>query len=184
MIHRCGSRITGRLVLIALLFCRGFSFAQGQLALSAEGQSLLRAAIISDRSDLRWPDFSDYSKHVQKFYSFNGGSLWWVKAGEPTPQARQVIALLLKAGQKGLSADDYDGSRWSDRLAKLKPVTTRPAEADAVKFDLALTVCLMRYISDLHLGKVNPRDFAFALDEESRKYDLAEFRRIAPRFTA
>ena len=175
MIHRCGSRITGRLVLIALLFCRGFSFAQGQLALSAEGQSLLRAAIISDRSDLRWPDFSDYSKHVQKFYSFNGGSLWWVKAGEPTPQARQVIALLLKAGQKGLSADDYDGSRWSDRLAKLKPVTTRPAEADAVKFDLALTVCLMRYISDLHLGKVNPRDFAFALDEESRKYDLAEF---------
>jgi len=175
LIHRCGSRITGRLVLIALLFCRGFSFAQGQLALSAEGQSLLRAAIISDRSDLRWPDFSDYSKHVQKFYSFNGGSLWWVKAGEPTPQARQVIALLLKAGQKGLSADDYDGSRWSDRLAKLKPVTTRPAEADAVKFDLALTVCLMRYISDLHLGKVNPRDFAFALDEESRKYDLAEF---------
>jgi murein L,D-transpeptidase YcbB/YkuD len=33
----------------------------------------------------------------------------------------------------------------------------------------------MRYISDLHIGKVNPKHFAFALDDESRKYDLAEF---------
>ena len=94
---------------------------------------------------------------------------------EPTPQARQVIALMLQADQKGLSADDYDGSRWNDRLAKLKPATRQPTEADAVKFDLALTVCAMRYISDLHIGKVNPKHFAFALDDESKKYDLAEF---------
>lgn len=44
-----------------------------------------------------------------------------------------------------------------------------------MRFDLALTVCAMRYISDLHIGKVNPKHFAFALDKESRKYDLAEF---------
>ena len=56
---------------------------------------------------------------------------------EPTPQARQVIALMLQAGQKGLSADDYDGSRWSDRLARLKPATRQPAETNAVKFDFA-----------------------------------------------
>ena len=124
---------------------------------------------------MRWPDFSDYSKHVKKFYEFNGNSLWWVKGMEPTAQARQVIALMLQADQKGLSADDYDASRWSDRLARLKPATRQPAEADAVKFDLALTVCAMRYISDLHIGKVNPKHFAFALDDESKKYDLAEF---------
>ena len=39
----------------------------------------------------------------------------------------------------------------------LKPSTRNPAEANAVKFDLALTVCAMRYISDLHIGKVNPK---------------------------
>ena len=33
----------------------------------------------------------------------------------------------------------------------------------------------MRYISDLHIGKVNPKHLAFAFDEESKKYDLAEF---------
>src|ERR1035438_2573336 len=58
--------------------------------LSTEGQALLRATIGSGDSDLRWPDFSDYSKHVKEFYEFNGNSLWWVKDSEPTPQAQQV----------------------------------------------------------------------------------------------
>ena len=153
------------------------SGAQAQVALSPEGQGWLRTAISSGSADLlRWPNFSDYTKHVQKFYEFNGNSLWWVRGMEPTPQARQVIAVLLQASQKAkLSADDYDGSRWSDRLAKLKPAARQPAEADAVSFDLALTVCAMRYISDLHIGRVNPKHFAFAFDEESKKYELPEF---------
>jgi L,D-transpeptidase YcbB len=150
------------------------SVAQAQ-TLSPEGQAWLRTTIASGHSDLRWPDFSDYSKHVKKFYDFNGNFLWWVKGLEPTPQARQVIAVMQQADQKGLSAGDYDAALWNDRLAKLKPATRQLVEADALKFDLALTVCLMRYISDLHIGKVNPKHFAFALDEEPRKYDLAEF---------
>lgn len=166
-----------RLVPIALLCAAALSVSavQAQNALSAEGQAWLRTAIASGHSDLRWPDFSDYSKHLKKFYDFNGDSLWWVRGMEPTPQARQVIALLLEADQKGLSAGDYDGDMWSGRLAKLKPATRQPVEADALKFDLDLTVCVMRYISDLHIGKVNPKHFAFALDEEPRKYDLPEF---------
>ncbi len=185
-----GYRLSAPLVLIALFCgcgCGSVDSAQAQPApssttrgraedLSPEGQTWLRAAISrGSLPDLRWQDFSDYSKYVKNFYEFNGDSLWWVKGMEPTAQAQQVIAVLLKADQKGLSAEDYDGSRWNDRLAKLKPATRQPTEADAVKFDLALTVCAMRYISDLHIGKVNPRHFAFALDDESKKYDLAEF---------
>jgi L,D-transpeptidase YcbB len=161
--------------LLAVLFL--IASAQGA-ELSSDGQSWLRTTITAGNlPDLRWPDFSDYSKHLKKFYDFNGNSLWWVQGMEPTAQARQAIALLLQADQKGLSAEDYDGPRWNNRLATLKPATGQPSEADALKFDLALTVCIMRYISDLHIGKVNPKHFAFAFDEESRKYDLAEFLR-------
>lgn len=53
--------------------------------------------------------------------------------------------------------------------------SNQPMEMDAAKFDLALTICAMRYISDLHIGKVNPKRMEFAFDEESKKYDLAEF---------
>jgi len=185
-----GSRLSAPLLLIALFCgsgCGSASSAESQLAtsstagasapeLSSEGQAWLGATISRGSfSDLRWPNFSDYSMYVKKFYDFNGDSLWWVKGMEPTAQARQVIALFLKADQKGLSAEDYDGSRWNDRLAKLKPATRQPTEADAVKFDLALTVCAMRYISDLHIGKVYPNYLAFALDDESKRYDLAKF---------
>jgi L,D-transpeptidase YcbB len=185
-ITRRGPRLSVHFALI-LLFLVSFgtnpakaqvtaSSRLGASELSAEDQAWLGGTISSGNfADLRWPDFSDYREHVRKFYEFNGYSSWWVKGMEPTPQARQVIALLLQAGQKGLSAEDYDGSRWSGRLATLKPATQRPTEQDAVKFDLALTVCTMRYISDLHIGKVNPRHFAFALDNTSRKYDLPEF---------
>ena len=76
-----GSRLSASMALITL-FCglepNSASSAQVQLAtpsstgaraqeLRSEGQAWLRAAIGSGRfDDLRWPDFSDYSKHVQK----------------------------------------------------------------------------------------------------------------------
>jgi murein L,D-transpeptidase YcbB/YkuD len=144
--------------------------------LSPEGQASLRAIIqAGNLPDLRWPDFSDYGKHVQKFYDSYAYSLPWVRGMEPTAQAREAIAVLLKADQKGLSAEDYDGPRWNERLGKLKPAAPQPSEADAVRFDAALTVCVMRYVSDLHIGKVNPKHFDFGLDVEAKKYDLPAF---------
>jgi murein L,D-transpeptidase YcbB/YkuD len=63
------------------------------------------------------------------------------------PRAPEIVAILQDAESKGLNPEDYDGPRWSDRLAK-------PGEP--LRFDLALTVCVMRYVSDLHNGRVNP----------------------------
>ena len=144
--------------------------------LSAEGQASLRAITQAGKfSDLRWPDFSDYQPAVQKFYDSYGGALPWVRGMQPTPQAQQFIASFLTADQKGLSAEDYDGPRWNDRLAKLKPAASNPSEADAVRFDAALTVCVMRYISDLHIGKVNPKHFDYGFNVDVKKYDLPDF---------
>ena len=144
--------------------------------ITSDAQMWLRTAIQEGSfSGLRWPDFSDYREYVNNFYELNGYSPWWVRGQEPTPQARQLIVLFLHSEQKGLSPDDYDGPRWQERVARLTPVAQHPTESDAVKFDLALTVCAMRYISDLHIGKVNPKRVAFFLKDESKKYDLAEF---------
>jgi len=144
--------------------------------LSSDGQASLRSIIQSGNlSELRWPDFSDYNKHVQKFYESYGYSLPWIRGMQPTEQAQQVISILMKAEQKGLAAEDYDGPRWGERLAKLKPTSVQPPEADAVRFDAALTICVMRYISDLHIGKVNPKHLDFGLDVETKKYDLPDF---------
>jgi len=154
------------------------SAAASLQGITSDAQTWLRTAIQEGSfSELRWPDFSDYRGYVNNFYELNGYSPWWVRGQEPTPQARQLIVLLVRSEQKGLSPDDYDGPRWQDRIARLTLVAVRPNESDAVKFDLALTVCAMRYISDLHSGRVNPKRVAFFLNGEYKKYDLAEFLR-------
>src|ERR1700693_1573747 len=185
-----GWLLSGPLVTVAFLSCHDMGSAKGARAqsetsakagappqqLSPEGQASLRAFTQAGNfSDLRWPDFSDYQPAVQKFYDSYGGALAWVRGMQPTPQAQQLIASLLNAEQKGLSADDYDGPRWSDRLAKLKTAAFNPSAADAVRFDAALTVCVMRYISDLHIGKVNPKHFDYGFNVDVKKYDLPDF---------
>jgi len=140
-------------------------------AVAEQGASdVLRQIVQSGRlTDLRWPDFSDYRKHVENFYGGAGYGLAWLRDGQPTPQARAIIEVLKQADQNGLNAEDYDGSRWTERLTRLHQ------PEDLAHFDAALTVCLMRYISDLHIGKVNPQHFGFGLSVESKKYDLPQF---------
>jgi murein L,D-transpeptidase YcbB/YkuD len=124
--------------------------------------------------ELRWPDFSDYREQVQNFYQPSGYTPAWIRAGQPTPQALAIIEMLKQADSQGLDCEDYDGSRWANRLARLQ----KPHQAaEEAVFDAALTVCSMRYISDLHIGKINPEHFKFGLSVEAKKYDLPAFLR-------
>jgi L,D-transpeptidase YcbB len=122
--------------------------------------------------DLRWPDFSDYRTHLTNFYRPSGYRLAWIRGGNPTAQAMELIRILQDADREGLLAEDYDASRWADRLILLKS----PHEGtDDARFDAALTVCTMRYISDLHIGKVNPQNLGFEFDVSHKKLDLPQF---------
>ena len=121
--------------------------------------------------DLRWPDFTDYRQHVKNLYEPVGYVPAWIRDGQASPQARSVIGILQRADEKGLHSDDYDGPRWEARLARLSAAP----EAERARFEAALTVCAMRYISDLHIGRVNPQHFKFGLDVEQKKYDLPAF---------
>ena len=57
--------------------------------LSDAGQASLRAIVqAGSLSELRWPDFGDYSKILQEFYGSYGYSLAWISKMQPTTQAR------------------------------------------------------------------------------------------------
>jgi L,D-transpeptidase YcbB len=159
-------------------------------ALLAEGSALrgqtlspaaipaLHSIVESGRNaDLRWPDFTPYKTEVAKLYEANGYSLLWMQNGRIRPQGLAVIELLQNAEAKGLDPEDYDGSRWPDRMAKLRQskLDQIPSGQDLVSFDTALTVSAMRYIRAIHCGRVNPEEFKFQLDVEGHQLPLAEF---------
>jgi murein L,D-transpeptidase YcbB/YkuD len=144
----------------------------GQM-LSTPGAPALHGVADSGRNaDLRWPDFTPYKTEVAKLYETNGYALLWVQNGRVRAQGLAVIELLQNAAAKGLDPEDYDGSRWQDRLLKLGQ---NPSEQDLVSFDTALTVSTMRYVRAAYCGRVNPKEFKFQLDMGWEQLPLAEF---------
>jgi L,D-transpeptidase YcbB len=135
-------------------------------------QLLQAIAASGNLADLHAPNFTDYRYLVVRFYESVNYAPVWVRNGQPTPQALAVIAALENSVHKGLNPEDYDASLWTQRLDAFKG---SPVSADTIaKFDAALTVGTMRYISDVHIGRVNPKHFQFGIDIEQKKYDLPQ----------
>ena len=150
---------------IALLFMSSACFAEQPSAI----ESLVESGNLDG---MRWANFSDYRSWVQKFYEPTGFAPAWVQGSQPSLQALSLTELFKDADKKGLDPEDYDASRWKERILALQ---ASPSSAAVARFDLALTVCTMRYVSDLRVGRINPQHFKFGLSVEQKKYDLAQF---------
>ena len=129
---------------------------------------------------LRWPNYSDYHAAVTTFYDDRNYEIAWLRDLKPTPETTAFIAAFQDAGAKGLNSDDYDAWRWPARLAGIAKIAATNDTSDGAgdtiaQFDAAMTICVMRYISDLRIGRVNPQHFNFDIDISDKKYDLAEF---------
>ncbi|HET9300300.1 MAG TPA: L,D-transpeptidase family protein [Candidatus Polarisedimenticolaceae bacterium] len=125
----------------------------------------LRSVVESGRVEiLRWPDVRDYRRYLDAFYRERNDAPAWLRNGALTEQGVTLTHLFATADAKGVRAADYDGDRWPTHLNVLK--------GDPAQLDVALTATLMRYISDLHIGRVNPQRVDFLLDVGPKKYDL------------
>jgi murein L,D-transpeptidase YcbB/YkuD len=141
--------------------------------LTGQSTAELNAAITSGRlPDLQWPNFSDRREAVQGFYTTGNNRLGWIRSGKPTPQALELIGLLETADRKGLDPNDYDGSRWQGRVAGLEKDAR---ESSLLRFDLALTVSAVRYLRDLHLGRVSPTTLHKDFDPDRKKHNAGVF---------
>lgn len=169
------ARRLGLVVLLAFAF-EGLDLLSGvgpnpTNAGSPQVSSHLREIVVRGRlADLRWPDFTDYKAHVTEFYEFRSYAPAWLNGRQPSPQALALIELFKSASKKGLQPEDYDASRWDARLTGLQN-----SDTDSAPFDVAVTVCTMRFVSDLRIGRINPKHLRFGLSVEQKKYDLAQF---------
>ena len=123
--------------------------------LSLQGERELREIVAAGR--LKTLQFGEYQAEIGEFYKSQNYTLAWVRDSRPTAKARAVIKLLQAADKKGLFAKEYDGPLWRKRLSSLRRPHRRAPESKLLHFDLALTACAMRYVTDLHLGRINPQ---------------------------
>jgi murein L,D-transpeptidase YcbB/YkuD len=85
----------------------------------------------------------------------------WSADAKPTSQAWQAIATIDDADAHGLRRSDYDIAELRG-LAALLPSAIDRAAASA-DFDMALSRTLVRFIADLHRGRVDPRTLGFGI---------------------
>ena len=185
----------GCTVLLLLLSCsrseqpRVFAAAAGKM--SSGETALAETAPISSGSsrslyvivdegylpDLLHADFLDSRAEARRFYEAAGDSFVWVRNSKPTPQALALIQVLQDAANQGLLPEDYDGPQWSSRLAMLDRSKSLGEQSDPARFDVALTVSAMRYISDLHWGRDIAGRFRYGLERDRANFNPAEFLR-------
>ncbi|HUO60149.1 MAG TPA: L,D-transpeptidase family protein [Candidatus Acidoferrales bacterium] len=141
----------------------------------AQQRALIRAIVASGRlEEMRWPSFAEYRGPANDLYQSGQFAPLWVRNGDLTMQAGEMVAILAHADVDGLDPEDYDGPRWEKRLVMLQ---SQHAPADEARFDVALSVCAMRYVSDIHGGRT-PRAARAPLEVVPEPMNVSRFVRM------
>jgi L,D-transpeptidase YcbB len=163
-------RLFGAPLLFLLLLASGPAVGAGA---SAADSAVIAARVREARHPwLHWPRFPHHRAQLERLYAPRGNAPLWLDGARPTAQARAAILALGDAGSKGLDAVDYDGPML-DRMRRLLEAGAPASSQELALFDVALSVALLRLVSDLHIGKVNPPNLSFRLDVEPKPDDLA-----------
>jgi murein L,D-transpeptidase YcbB/YkuD len=163
--------VCGLLVLLAGVGCHRHRKTRSKPntdAYSGKIQPLIQAKKLPF---LKVPDVGQYQDAVQQFYDDRNDEIAWTRDGKPTPEAVAFTQAFQDAAKKGLNPEEYDASRWAGRVSAL---SSNSDDAFA-QYDVAMTVAVMRYVSDLRIGRINPQHFNFDINTQEKKYDLPEF---------
>jgi murein L,D-transpeptidase YcbB/YkuD len=107
---------------------------------------------------------SDVRADVRNFYGPIAYRFAWIRNSRPSAQALAVIDLFENADAKGLSPLDYDGGRWQPRLQALN------GDAALAEFEVAMTATAIRYLSDLHTGRIDPQSVGFDVNVQAKAF--------------
>ncbi|MGR9072612.1 MAG: L,D-transpeptidase family protein [Gammaproteobacteria bacterium] len=135
------------------------------------------SAIVSSAKNplLTETDFSKHKETVAAIYRYVENNLLWFDRSRVTDQAIAATRLIEEAPDYGLRSSDYDVGVLETMRKNLESEGQTDAKKKAL-FDTALSVSLVRFLTDLHYGRVDPKrmNFTFEVREKHQKPDLAQ----------
>jgi murein L,D-transpeptidase YcbB/YkuD len=106
----------------------------------------------------RHPEFGPHTAAMARLYHRFDDQLIWVREGRVLPVALAAMAQLDSASSQGLRPADYDVPRLDSLLQA--DTLDRAEASDLDRFDVLLSLAFIRYLDDLHLGRVQPAPIA------------------------
>jgi murein L,D-transpeptidase YcbB/YkuD len=119
----------------------------------------------------RRPSLAQFAAPLSLFYAGRGDSAAWLDAGVVTHLAIALVDGLARARDEGLDPRDYDVLRL-ERLIR-QSAEGQWSDSAQAHFDVLLTVALMRYVHDVHEGRIARNPFSHHAREDSPAHDLA-----------
>lgn len=171
------SRVTSAGLLLGLMAgCDGF------VPLSATGPvqssvldgvvNAIGTIVASDPSSALGPLGPGEREQLTALYGRVGDTPLWVDAsGRPSRNARDALALLGGAADEGLDPDDYGGAVLERLAATLE--APHPSAWDVAAFDIGLSASTLRYLRELHEGRVDPRALGLRVTAPPDHHDFA-----------
>jgi len=105
--------------------------------------------------------------------------MWLDVANRPNQAADDALALLGDAATHGLNPADYQARELAAVAAVLKAGTPPVDHAVLAEFELRLSLGMLRYLRDLHVGRVDPRAMRFGVPSRTEEHDFAVVLRSA-----
>lgn len=122
--------------------------------------------------ELKWPDIPDVAPTMKELYAAEADGLFWFDGSTPDPKVGAIVKGLALADEHGLDRSDYDADRLAERWKALRSGADVPPAQRAL-FDLALTACVSRLLSAVHLGRVDPATLSWGYDITPKRIDRA-----------
>jgi murein L,D-transpeptidase YcbB/YkuD len=144
-----------RLIALSLAVLCGSVFATPAPAQSASENALKQILEETQPPYFDWPVAAADREHAALLYQQNGYRLLWIVGGKPTAAAISLLQELRQAGDRGLDPQDYAGARLDALLADTLKTSLSGANPWA-PFDAGLTLAGLRFLWDLHYGRIDP----------------------------
>lgn len=140
-----------------------YVFSQSASSQSPEpsvGQAIQSLLAGKQQPLLAQADFSQYSDALKQLYQMNANQLIWLGEGRAAKNREDALSLLSNAKVDGLNPDVYEVERLRGYIQQAAALP-HTATTQLVSYDVALSIALVHYAHDLHIGRVDPRDFNY-----------------------
>jgi murein L,D-transpeptidase YcbB/YkuD len=112
--------------------------------------------------------FAGRAEDMQALYKAANYEPVWLNRNDAEVLITETLDLLSNAASEGLNPQHYDAGKLKEMLPatlQLPPVAVRKR----AMFDTAVSLSLLRYLHDLHYGRVSPQDINFNLKLREKK---------------
>ena len=127
-------------------------------------------AIISSKHHpfLLRSDFQNRAEDLEALYKMSGHNLLWLGNAKAQKNIDDTLKLLESASVNGLNSASYDTQTLRRKLPSALNIASDNYKELAL-YDTAVSLSLLRFLHDLHYGRVNPKEINFNLKLREKK---------------